>query len=140
MTVTGDWPLQSFLELGALPGAVPCARLHTRLVLWEWGLTELGESVELLVSELVTNAVNASQSAEWIFPVRLWILSDKARVLILVWDVNPQPPAHLDAGVEAENGRGLLLLEAISNRWDWYFPREGGKVMCALLRDEMSAP
>jgi hypothetical protein len=29
------WPLRSFLELGALPGAVPCARLHTRQVLWE---------------------------------------------------------------------------------------------------------
>jgi hypothetical protein len=32
-----QWPLQSFLELGALPGAVPCARLHTRHLLWEWG-------------------------------------------------------------------------------------------------------
>jgi hypothetical protein len=33
--VTGRWPLQSFLELGALPSAVPCARLHTRHVLWD---------------------------------------------------------------------------------------------------------
>src|SRR6266536_411255 len=31
------WPLQTFLELGALPGAVPCARLHARQLLWEWG-------------------------------------------------------------------------------------------------------
>jgi hypothetical protein len=51
------WPLESFLELGAFPGAVPCARLHTRQVLWEWGLAALGETSELLVSELVTNAV-----------------------------------------------------------------------------------
>jgi hypothetical protein len=29
------WPLRSFLELGAYSGAVPCARLHTRAVLWE---------------------------------------------------------------------------------------------------------
>jgi len=36
-----QWPLQSFLELGALPGAVPCARLHARHVLWEWGLASL---------------------------------------------------------------------------------------------------
>jgi hypothetical protein len=34
--VTGRWPLRSFLELGALPSAVPCARLHTRQLLWEW--------------------------------------------------------------------------------------------------------
>lgn len=47
-----QWPLQSFLELGALPGAVPCARLHARHVLREWGLADLADSTELLVSEL----------------------------------------------------------------------------------------
>jgi hypothetical protein len=31
--------------LGALPSAVPCARLHARQVLWEWSLTDLAESV-----------------------------------------------------------------------------------------------
>jgi hypothetical protein len=30
-------PLRSYLELGALPTAVPCARLHARHLLWEWG-------------------------------------------------------------------------------------------------------
>ena len=44
--MTGDWPLQDSLELGALPGAVPCARLHARQVLWEWGLTRLSENAE----------------------------------------------------------------------------------------------
>jgi hypothetical protein len=34
---------------------VPCARLHARLVLLEWGLAALSESLELVVSELVTN-------------------------------------------------------------------------------------
>lgn len=32
----GEWPLHSFLELGALDGAVPSARLHARYVLREW--------------------------------------------------------------------------------------------------------
>jgi len=32
-----EWPLRSYLELGALPSAVPCARLHAKQVLWEWG-------------------------------------------------------------------------------------------------------
>ena len=45
-----QWPLQSRLELGALPGAVPCARLHARLVLTEWGQASLGDSVELVLS------------------------------------------------------------------------------------------
>jgi hypothetical protein len=36
MPAPTDWPLQSHLELGAFDTAVPCARLHTRQVLWEW--------------------------------------------------------------------------------------------------------
>ena len=35
------WPLRSYLELGALPTAVPCARLHARHLVWEWGLNGL---------------------------------------------------------------------------------------------------
>src|SRR6266851_4054355 len=63
--VAGQWPLRSFLELGALPGAVPCARLHARELMWEWRLTGLGDDVEILVSELVTNAVAASRPSGW---------------------------------------------------------------------------
>ena len=40
------WPLQDFLELGALISAVPCARLHARQVLWEWGIGNLGDSAD----------------------------------------------------------------------------------------------
>ncbi len=53
-TMADEWPLRDFIECGALPGAVPCARLHARLVLAEWGLTGLNERAELAVSELVT--------------------------------------------------------------------------------------
>lgn len=56
------WPLRSHLALGALPGAVPSARLHTRLVLMEWGLHELTEAVELVVSELVATYLRTSAS------------------------------------------------------------------------------
>src|SRR5215467_4083379 len=51
---------QSYLELGAYPSAVPCARLHARNVLYEWGVRSIADTVELIVSELVTNAVNAA--------------------------------------------------------------------------------
>jgi hypothetical protein len=45
--MTQRWPLRSSLILGALPGAVPCARLHARQVLWEWGLDSVAKTVEL---------------------------------------------------------------------------------------------
>lgn len=135
--IVGAWPLQDAIELGPLSGAVPCARLHARQMLWEWGLTQLTEDVELLVSELVTNAIAAPQSGDRVSPVRLWLRADRTRVLVLVWDASPQPPTPVEADDEAESGRGLLLVEAISQKWDWYFPQgTGGKVVWALTGSE----
>jgi anti-sigma regulatory factor (Ser/Thr protein kinase) len=128
------WPQRTFLELGALPTAVPCARLHTREVLWEWRLTGLSDSAELVVSELVTNAVAASACLARISPVRLWLVAGTGQVMALVWDASPWPPAPADTAGDAETGRGLLLVEAMSERWDWYAAeRTGGKVVWALL-------
>lgn len=127
-----EWPLRSFLELGALRSAVPCARYHCRQVLWEWHLTGLSQSVELLVSELVTNAITASRSAGSDFPVRLWLLSDTAQVLIVVWDASPHLPARADVSAEAEAGRGLLLVEMISDQWGTCPTPPCGKTVWAL--------
>ena len=128
------WPLASFLELGALPGAVPCARLHTRQVLWEWGLQESADTTELLVSELVTNAVYITRAAAAGTPVRLWLVSDRAQVVIWVWDASPLPPARTDADGDAEHGRGLMLVQALSTKWGWDFPQGlGGKAVWAQI-------
>ena len=130
--VTGRWPLRSYLELGALPSAVPCARLHTRHLLWEWGLASLTDSAELIVSEIMTNAVQITQADARTAPVRLWLLADRARLLMLVWDASPLPPVSVSPDGEAENGRGLLLVEALSTRWDHFGHHGGGKVVWAL--------
>src|SRR5690348_8714885 len=76
-TMARHWPLHSYLELGALPGAVPCARLHARQMLWEWRLTDIGDSAELIVSELVTNGIKANRAVEEAPPIRFWMLSDR---------------------------------------------------------------
>jgi len=57
-----EWHRQSRLPLGALPGAVPCARLHTKHIIKEWHLDPLADPAELIVSELVTNALHASRA------------------------------------------------------------------------------
>lgn len=102
-----EWELRTFLELGALPTAVPCARLHTKHVTWEWQLGHLTEAAELLVSEITTNAIRASAglttsrfAGKWAAgtpPIRLWLYSDRQRLLIQVWDGNDQMPARQDA-------------------------------------------
>ncbi len=132
--VTGRWPLRSFLELGALPSAVPCARLHTRQLLWEWQLTGLADSAELVVSEMTTNAIQITQADGRTAPVRLWLLADRTRLLILVWDASPLPPVRVTTiGDDTENGRGLLLVETLSTRWDFFTHLHEGKVVWATL-------
>jgi anti-sigma regulatory factor (Ser/Thr protein kinase) len=136
------WPLRSSLELGALPGAVSCARLHTKQVLWEWGLDSLSEAAGLLVSELTTNAIQTVASRGEPAFIRLRLLSDKTRVLIEVWDADPRPPEPktLDADgippVGDEGGRGLFLVATLSRRWGWYPVREwGGKAVWAEVAE-----
>ncbi len=139
MTVTAaPWPLRSNLALGALLSAVPCARLHARLVLREWGLKAFGETVELIVSELVTNGLKATEALDWPVPppIRLRLSSDRSWVLVEVWDGSIQPPVLVHANDAADGGRGLLLVDTLSTRWNWYFPREwGGKVVWAEVAD-----
>jgi anti-sigma regulatory factor (Ser/Thr protein kinase) len=132
--VIGNWPLQDSLELGALPDAIPCGRLHARQILWEWSMGWLTESAELILSELLTNAVNAARSGGSIGPVRLWLLADRTELLVLVWDANPLPPVRVLTDDQMEGGRGLMLVDTLARQWDWYVPlTTGGKVVWALL-------
>lgn len=134
------WPLRSYLELGALPTAVPCARLHARHLLWEWGLTALSPDTELLVSELVTNAVKATAERDEA-AVCLRLSGGSKQALIEVWDADPRPPVPRVPGEdgtpdpEEEGGRGLFLVAALSARWNWYPTREPtGKVVWCEVR------
>jgi hypothetical protein len=127
-----QWPLQTRLDLGALPGAVPCARLHARLVLTEWGQAQAGDSVELIVSELMTNALRACtdpvagrpgyDGEGRQLPLGLRLASDRRQVLVEIWDGNMAPPVPGQTSLDGETGRGLLMVEAVSSRWGYYYP------------------
>ncbi len=131
------WPLMSNLEFDPLFGAVPCARAHIRHVLWEWQQSSRIKIAELIVSELVTNAITATQAIGFVCPVRLWLASGSSRTLIMVGDASPHPPRRLDPAGGTEGGRGLLLVEAFSSGWGWYATRQRGttKVVWAELRE-----
>lgn len=107
----------SFLELGALPTAIACARLHAIAVLHEWGLRDLADDVALITSELMTNAQRASAALDGRPPITLRLLADAGRLVIEAWDHSPLDVASTNPDQDAEYGRGLLIVEALSDRW-----------------------
>ncbi|MCF3132193.1 SpoIIE family protein phosphatase [Streptomyces olivochromogenes] len=92
----------------AAPGR---ARRLARRALARWGLEELSDSVELLVSEVVTNAVRYASR-----PVTLRLLrTDVLRCE--VGDDVPQLPRLRQARATDEGGRGLYLVNKLARRW-----------------------
>lgn len=115
------WPRRDALSLGALAGAVPSARAHVKQLLWEWHHAELCQDASAVITELVTNAVEASAELRpAIATILVWLGSNGRCVLAAVADASPQPPVRLDLGLDAERGRGLKLVEAFSTRWGWH--------------------
>lgn len=136
----GASPLVSHVELGPLDSAVPTARLRAQVVMQEWGFGEdFIYTAGLLVTELVTNALHASQALTLPMPspIHLWIKAGFQRVTIMVWDGNPQPPVLNEAVPDdVENGRGLMLVDFFAEEWGWFEPqRIGGKcVWCEVVQ------
>ena len=137
------WAIRSVLIVAALPTATPCARLHARNISLEWGLGELADTIELVVSELVTNAIQASADHDGrprysadtgIACVHLRLSTDGRATLVEVWDETAMPPAPTQPNLGDESGRGLMLVDALTERWGWFVPPSGrGKIVWALM-------
>ena len=138
-------PLDSgTLALVTLPTSPFWARRYTRFFLDSCkGIRmETAEAAELLVSELVTNAVRLVGD-----PIRTLRYSKRANaslislsirhfregLLIEVYDTDTNPPIRYQADEYAESGRGLMLVEALSKEWSYFFPPGGGKVVYCFL-------
>lgn len=117
------------LELPGDARAAQAARAHLRATLEVWGLPALRDVGELVVSELVTNAVLHSGA-----PTLLTLRHDRAtaRLSVGVADGSSRQPAPRAAGDDALGGRGMHIVEAVSERW-WVAPRGGGKTVWAEL-------
>ncbi|MEV5413513.1 ATP-binding protein [Thermopolyspora sp. NPDC052614] len=127
------------MTFAALLTAVGCARLFVKYTLHNWRLErEHIETVELLASELVTNAVKSTGIADphpaytmlnhlTLIHVRLLLFDGS--VVLEVWDIDPTPPVMQEQTLDAEGGRGLFLVESMSRRWNYCHPKSGGKVV-----------
>jgi anti-sigma regulatory factor (Ser/Thr protein kinase) len=78
---------------------------------------ELAGEAEMICSELVTNAVQATWKLPEARSVGLRLLANAERVVVEVWDCHPGVPFQRVAVNEAESGRGLAIVAELSDRW-----------------------
>jgi anti-sigma regulatory factor (Ser/Thr protein kinase) len=133
----------ALLDLATLPSAPFWARRQTRTVLRAWRIwAETIETAELLVSELVTNAVkfagpvpepSCHPSYRSARRISLVLRHQPGQLIIEVSDPDPRPPVVAEVDSEAEGGRGLMLVQALSKEWNFYLPSTGGKVVYCVL-------
>lgn len=95
--------------------ALPFVREQLARVLADWGLAaEAGEPTRLVVTELVTNAMEHARA-----PIQLTVRFPGECVRVEVHDAASEPPRRQPEDPWEERGRGLQLVEALSSRWGW---------------------
>ncbi|XHM65805.1 SpoIIE family protein phosphatase [Streptomyces nigra] len=106
------------------PAAVARVRAAVTRTLEEWGLGELTFATELILSELVTNAIRYGGE-----PIRVRMLRDRS-LICEVFDSSSTSPHLRYAAMTDEGGRGLFLVAQLAERWGTrYLP--AGKVIWA---------
>ncbi|MGW0828208.1 SpoIIE family protein phosphatase [Streptomyces sp. NPDC002845] len=98
-------------DLPADPAVVATARQHATEQLERWGLDEAAFVTELVVSELVTNAIRYGGS-----PIQLRLIRDRS-LICEVSDASSTSPHLRRARTYDEGGRGLLLVAQLTERW-----------------------
>jgi len=112
------------LRLPASHSAPAAARrkLRTTCVDLEQGVID---DAELLLSELVTNAVKATAAI-----ITVAIECDDSSIAVAVSDDSPDPPVLQHSADQGSNGRGLQIVDRLARTWGWRPTSDiGGKVV-----------
>lgn len=127
--------LQVQLEVGVDPAEVGRARRWARSRLVGSGIgadEQVAETLILLISELVTNAVvhtGCPAVLRMLFPT-----APAAPVRVEVADASEAPPAPRHAQKDETGGRGLELVEGLADRWGWHHEGHGKQIWCEVDR------
>jgi anti-sigma regulatory factor (Ser/Thr protein kinase) len=101
------------------PAAVGEVRASVSRRLANWGLDELTFTTELILSELVTNAIRYGGG-----PIQVRVLYDRT-LICEVFDSSNTSPHLRYAAMTDEGGRGLFLVAQLSERWGTRYTAEG---------------
>ncbi|MBM9508075.1 ATP-binding protein [Actinacidiphila acididurans] len=134
-------PLHSRLDLASSPSAIRWGRAHARDVLGRWGVAEAAaDDAVVVVSELLSNAVEHAVPEREVVgayedarcSLLLWLTGNGLTVAVHDWDVRvplPRPDSP-----DAEHGRGLTVVQALSEAWGYTHPSPApGKLVWARL-------
>ncbi|MDN3271595.1 ATP-binding protein [Streptomyces sp. MA15] len=109
-------PVRNFsLQLSSTPRGARLARLLATEQLRAWGLPP--HPAELLVGELAANAVTHGRVPGRDFRLLLYVVGDTLRIEVTDTRGDRLPRPQHSAAEDAESGRGLLLVDALADRW-----------------------
>ncbi|MFB7585497.1 SpoIIE family protein phosphatase [Streptomyces sp. NPDC056169] len=120
-------------EVARDPSAVSPVRNAAAAKLAEWGLDGLAFTAELILSELITNAVRYGAD-----PVRVRLLHDRT-LICEVSDASSTSPHLRHATTTDEGGRGLYLVAQYAERWGTRYGRRGKTIWAELRVDGLDA-
>ncbi|MGW4164178.1 SpoIIE family protein phosphatase [Streptomyces sp. NPDC004788] len=113
-------------EVPSDPSAVSPVRTQAAARLRSWGLEDVGFTAELVLSELITNAIRYGRP-----PVRVRLIHD--RVLICEVSDGSSTSPHLRHATDTdEGGRGLFLVAQFAQRWGTRYARRGKTIWAEL--------
>jgi hypothetical protein len=121
--------------LGGNLESIAAARGFARGTLQRWGLVARRDDITLVLSELLANALRHTVPRPGGWPVRFGLLEllPSPAVLCAVADPCPDPPVLDPPGYLAESGRGLQVVDELSDRWGYTAPCCTGKVVWAAF-------
>lgn len=138
-----ETPAVTTRALSARPEEARTARRFVREMLTCWGLEALADDAEMIVDELVVNAVlhgtraglTRSNPATGLTVLRLCMLRRVGEVMLAVVDPGNETPMPRQPDWGGESGRGLQIVGALSHVWGWSPIAGHGKAVWAVLRD-----
>jgi hypothetical protein len=117
------------------PQAAKAARRLTRSTLRDWGLAGLADDAEMIIGEFVANAITHARTIDTSgIPVPgLRLMRRSGEVMCAVLDPSDAAPVLRDAAGTDETGRGLRMVDALSDIWGWSPVAGRGKAVWAIL-------
>ncbi len=129
------FPRVATRTLAADARAVREAREFPVTTMHRWGTVQRCDDIALVLSELVTNALRHAVPGQ--APdrraIRVGLLHPGPCIVCVVADRSPIPPVRREPGCLAETGRGLHVIDALTDNWGHTALRDRGKSVWAVL-------